>query len=479
MKKLLALILAAAFVLSVSGCGANETANVEDVTITWLVFGEKQADSAAVMEAASKISMEKIGAKIDIQYLDNAAYTERMTMNFASGSDDYDICFTGYVNPYKDAVIRGAYLELDDYIEKSKIKDSIPEYALKNARINGKIYGVPNIQILPGCAGLFINKALADEAKLDVNSIKDLDDIEPFLEWVKNNHPEKYPFRTGRYSGGSKEEKARPKYETVVNSVSIAVNADDTYEVLTDVEKDNLIEEELMYDWYTKGYIRSDVASAGDDTSEYLAGRFAVWRGWYKPGTEAEIKNTSAVNECYAVPITPAYMEASAGVGCMTAINVNTKHPDLAFKMLELMNTDKEFYNIICNGIEGKHYTLTDDGLVRFIENSGYCPNASWKFGNVFNSIPIEGQPADIWEATEKFNDDARKSPILGFSFDPTSVRTEITQVATVKAKYKNLFVKPADEWRDTYYAALKEAGIDNIKAEVIKQLDAWKQSNK
>ncbi len=478
MKKLLAGILAVMMLLSITACSKKEVTQTGDTpTITWLIMGEKQDDVASVVEAASKISMEKIGAKLDIQFIDDAAYTQRMNMNFASGSDEFDLCFTGYVNPYKEAALRGAYLELDEYIANSNITESVPQYALENARINGKIYGVPNIQILPNCTGLFINKALADEAKLDVNSIKCLEDIEPFLAWVKENHPEKYPFRTGRYAGGSKNSDTLIG-EEVTGCVGVYLDDDGSLVVLTKEERANHAEDDLMHDWFNKGYIRADVASAGDDTSEFNAGKFAVWRGWYKPGTDAEVAKNTPVNKCYVAKISDAYMTSTAGTGCMTAINANTKNPELAFKMLELMNTDKEFYNTVCYGIEGKHYNLTEDGLVEYIADSGYSV-ASWKFGNVFNSIPQVGQSADVWEQTEIMNDTAIKSPIAGFVFDPTPVRTEIAQMATVQGKYTNNFVKPASEWRDNYYGDMRKAGIEAVKAEVEKQLREWEEANK
>ena len=208
MKKLLAGILAVMMLLSFAACGEKEVTQTEDVpTITWLVPGSKQDDTAVVMEAASKISMEKIGAKIDVQFIDDAAYTQRMNMNFASGSSAFDVCFTGYVNPYKDAVLRGAYIPLDDYLKDSKIKEEVPDYVFETVKVNGEIYGVPIMQILPGCTGLFVSKKLADEAGFDTTKVKDLEDIEPFLKWVKENHPELYPFRSGQYGGGARESK--------------------------------------------------------------------------------------------------------------------------------------------------------------------------------------------------------------------------------------------------------------------------------
>ena len=121
MKKIVALLLAVMLALSFAACGGEKVSQNGDVTITWLVPGDPQADLASVNEAASKITMEKLGVKLNLTYIDTAAFTQRMTMNFASGNDDFDLCFTGYINPYKESAEKGAYLPLTEYIEKSDI----------------------------------------------------------------------------------------------------------------------------------------------------------------------------------------------------------------------------------------------------------------------------------------------------------------------------------------------------------------------
>ena len=76
-------------------------------------------------------------------------------------------------------------------------------------------------------------------------------------------------------------------------------------------------------------------------------------------------------------------------------------------------------------------------------------------------------------------NDTTIKSPIGGFTLDTTPVRTEIAQMATVESKYTKQLVKSASEWRDNYYADMRKAGIETVKAEVEKQLKEWEESNK
>ncbi len=468
--------------LSFAACGEKEVTQTGDTTVVWYLPGEKQADIETVNEAASKISMAKAGVKVELQFIDDSAYSQRMKMNFASASDDFDLCFTGYINPYRDAVLRGAYLELDDYIANSEpIKANVPDYALKCSTVGGKIYGIPNMQIMAtSCTGLCIQEDLAQEYGLNPDDIKCLEDIEPFLAWVKEKHPELYPFKTGDMGGGTRNEP--PATDAFYGGTKVYKNEDGTFSVTSPfTEEEYLGDMQLYRSWFEKGYIRQDIASITDQSAEQAAGKFAVWRCVYKPGGTEEHNANNPNNRCIIIQISDAFMPYNAGSTTMTAINVASKHPDEAFKIMELANSDKEFYNILAYGVEGKHYNLDENGRVVLIKNSGYKPNGSWKFGSVFNSLLVPGQDDDVWEETIAFNDAARKSDIMGFTFDTTPVRTEIGQIQTVSGKYKqgSLGFEPLEAWRPKMMEELEEAGVEKVRAELEKQLNEWAKANK
>ena len=384
------------------------------------------------------------------------------------------MCFVGYNNPYQSAVKKGGLLELDKYLESSPLKeDPDLKLVLDNAKYDGHIYGIPNVQIMTGCTGLVFNKKLADEYGLDYDSITCLEDCEPYLEWVKNTHPEIYPFRTGQYGGGW-------SFSEFSDSIQGMKIDNDTSKVI--LEKDNEIkrkEAEKLHEWYEKGYIRKDVASVTDDSSEYNAGKYALSRAAYKPGGETESNLLNPDNQIVLKKVGKAYLSYDAGLGCMTAINKRSTHPDESFKVLELANTDPVLMNMLSYGIEGKHYTL-EDGKVRKISGSGYNM-ASWKFGNVFNAYLLEGQEDDVVEQTRELHNSADQSNIKGFSFITDEVRTEIAQLETVRKKYKNIDNGAEDTaaYYDAYLSEIKQAGEEKLKDEIDKQLAEFEQSRK
>lgn len=470
--------LMALSLLGISGCGTQkqpkETSSASGAaTVKWLVPGDAQPDLASVVSKINEYIEPKIGVSLDLQMIDDGAYQEKIQMLMASGGD-FDMCFVGYNNPYQSAVKKGGLLELDKYLESSPLKeDPDLKLVLDNAKYDGHIYGIPNVQIMTVCTGLVFNKKLADEYGLDYDSVTCLEDCEPYLEWVKNTHPEIYPFRTGRYGGGW-------SFSEFSDSIQGMKIDNDTSKVI--LEKDNEIgrrEAEKLHEWYEKGYIRKDVASVTDDSSEYNAGKYALSRGTYKPGGETEGNLLNPDNRIVLKKVGKAYLSYDAGLGCMTAINKRSTHPDESFKVLELANTDPVLMNMLSYGVEGKHYTL-EDGKVRKISGSGYNM-ASWKFGNVFNAYLLEGQEDDVVEQTRELHNSADQSNIKGFAFITDEVRTEIAQLETVRKKYKNINNGAEDpaSYYDAYLSEIKQAGEEKLKDEIDKQLAEFEQSRK
>ena len=192
----------------------------------------------------SKITMEKIGCKIDLQFIDAGSFQERMNMNMAAGAD-FDICFTsGWLNDYHLAVQRGGLMPLDALMESTPaLKAEIPDYAWETAKVNGEIYAVPNMQIMTYANTQYVLKRLADKYGFDPESYNHVEDLEEFLAKVKagedfdklakkfnedpgmETSPEGYVFTTGEMV---------PEFEEA--SLNLAVGEYDL-EVLMDLEE--------------------------------------------------------------------------------------------------------------------------------------------------------------------------------------------------------------------------------------------------
>lgn len=480
MKRKISLFLVFIVLLACfSGCGKkNSEIKSEVETLTWLLPGDQQPDIASVTEEINKITREKILAEVEFQYIDTGAYTERMKMNMASGMN-FDLCFTGYVNPYLDAVNKEGLMALTDLIDEHApaLKEALPDYAWEVAKVNGEIYAIPNLQIFAPQESLIIFKDIADKYDFDFSTVKKMEDLEPYLQMVKEGESGKgiFPYNANR-SGVNFW--THNTYEDITSGIVIRTDGSSKEVELIWDTPEYKKGAKTLHEWFKKGYIRSDALAAGDDTQDFVAGRFATGTAGWKPGAEEQSKEKYK-RDVMMIKMQEPYLKKSGCLAAMTGIGYNSEKPEKAIKLLELVNTDKDLYNLICFGVQGKHYELNEDGKVRKIADSGYNPNADWKFGNQFNAYLLEGQEDGLWEETAQLNLSAKQSPLLGFVLNTDSIKTEISQISAVNTEYSRVIangVRNPDEFMDEYRAKLKTAGIEKVKEEIQKQVDEyWK----
>lgn len=481
MKKKISILLALAMLFGAAGCGEKKkTEGGEVPTLTWYLPGESQNDLQLVINAANEIIEPAIGAKLDLKMIDTTAYTEKMNMILATGQE-FDICFTGYINPYATGAKNGSYVDITDMIDTvaPKLRDVVEDYAFESTRYMGRIYAVPNMQIMEGRPSLVMQKKYADKYGFNEDSIKTYEDIVPFLEQIKQNEPDVFPIK---FNGIGQFTQYSQKYS---NGVTYKLSDDYSQKVelvtpqLTDAYREAA---EKARDWYNKGYIRLDVLSVGDENSDWLAGKYAVSYQSWKPGSDVDLMNSTGIEwvRAFIQDLSPTFSTAN---NALTAISRTSKNPELALKLIELVNTNEELFNILSFGIEDKHYTTNSDGKIKLLgDSSGYYTNAAWKFGNQFLAKVQEGQDDDVWEQTKKVNESLEISPLVGFVLDTSNITVEMSQVATVVGKYKvaEKGAEDPDKYWDQMIQEYKAAGCDAVLEEAQRQVDEFvAQKNK
>lgn len=443
--------------------------------VTWYVPGTMQSDINKVMDEVNKIAVPQIGAKLKIEFFDESAYYEKISLCLASKSSDYDLCFVGFLNEYQNAVRKGSLLDLSEYIEEyPSLKSSIPDYAWDMSKADGKIYGIPNMQILATSLCWTFPQRLIDKYSINIDSIKNSDDVEPYLEIIKNSEPNLYP---ARIEWGPGTFKAPDFVEYFANSL-VCVENDESGRLIAKATVDSewyRKNVEKLNRWYKRGYIRKDIAAVNDDLIDFYAGKYAAYIQKYKPGIEAQ-SDMSMNEEMVCVQITEPFVNSTATQSAMTGINKYSKNPEKAMEVINLVNTNPEVYNLLCFGIEGEHYIKIGENKIKYIPDSKYAPKAAWKFGNQFNAFTLEGESDDVWEQTEKINNNAKKSKIMGFTFNTEKINSELSECTAIKEEYpaiENGSVDPK-EYFDEYRYKLKANGIDKIVQELQMQIDEF-----
>ena len=469
MKKIVSLVLIVVMAMSFASCGKNGSDEV--VTLTWLAPGEAQPDHEIVMEKLNEILEAKIGVKLDLQLIPNSAYGQKMKMNMASGTP-FDLCFTSnWLNPYSEAATDGGLYDITDLMD-DEVKAFFSDDTWNASRVGGRIYAVPNNQVMFMQYAIGVQKSLLEKYNFDITKVKEVTDIEPFLEIIKKNEPELYAYNN---SQGTKPFVYHILQDAVTNT-GVGIRYKNGNIVKNHEQPEVIAANEKIREWYKKGYIRSDYASAGGDGSassaEVRQGKYATFICTWKPGLE-QLSNIG-VDYVYAPLGVPVKGSPTAA---MTAIGANCKNPEKAMELIKFINTDVEAFNLLCYGIEGTHYTKDADGFIELKADSRYVPQGDWKFGNQFNAYLTKGLPADIWEETQKLNDEALTLPTTGFVFDTEPVKKELAQLASVYQEYYNsVTVEDYDKFLKNRLSAMKTSGYDKVFKEIKSQYDEFKK---
>jgi putative aldouronate transport system substrate-binding protein len=473
MKKMVALILALTMVGIMAGCSTNdETGSQAGEKIVWYVGGDTQSDLSSVLKVFNEKLYEKNGTQLELKFVDWGNYNDKMNMVLSSG-ENFDLCFTStWSNNFLMNASGGAYLDLNSYLDGSHagLKASIPDFVWDDAKVNGSIYAVPNYQVSYYQECALTPKRLADKYNLDVSSIKNLSDLEPYLKQLKENEPDIYPLNPANFTANT------INYKSLPSIPSLAVNtAEGENKLYSKYETPEYKEMLLLFrDYFNKGYIRPDMLSAVNNaTSDTLNMKYGVWCSSCKPGSEVDNLQYYG-EEMVEIPLQEPYVAMGAAQAAMTAVSKNSKHPEKALELLQIINTDKEMYNLLCFGLEGKHYNKVKDDVVKLVDNSGYAPGAAWVFGNQFNAYYIDGQAEGIWEETDKINREAARSIYRGFTVDFSKIKSDVAKLSAVENEYKYITLGTEDPEAplQEFIQKLKTAGLDDIYTEVQKQMN-------
>src|SRR5712691_2802758 len=387
-------------------------------------------DSALVQDAMNKILKPKYGVTIKLNPIDFGAYDQKQKLAVAGG-DIQDIVYSvPWVNNYYVNVAQGA--------------------------------------------------------------LKPLDDLTPFLAAVKAGEPKVTPIGIAQIADkGGPYSAAYLGYE-IVDGVStdaggIGVKADDANLKVVNIATlpEFLQQVQLARRWFQSGYYPVDPPGE-QATANWRAGQYAVEIDVVHRDSTGQLKATYGF-DFVAKGLGPLVLTTGGIIATMNNISSTSKNPEAAMTALEALNTDVDVYRLICRGIAGTHYVVTDakNAVVGFpagvtASNNRYNPQTSWMFGDLFNDFYSSEDTVGAWPLSLKDNQTAIPSKALGFAFDPTNVKTELAQVQKAQQQYGYpLIMGRADPSAglNTYLSKLHDAGVDKVISEIQNQLNSWKSS--
>jgi putative aldouronate transport system substrate-binding protein len=518
-KRIKAVLLAIGlmFTTVLTGCsggnspkGTAETNNTnqkeknEPVTLKWVFLSPgEQKDAQEVWDQFNeKLKKYLPDTTVELEGITSADYEQKWKLISAS-QEKVDIVWHGWMIPYVTEARKGSYMELDDLISKyaSSLLKEIPENILEKSKVDGKLYSIPCMQQMVSYVSTlqfpvktyekYKDKINAEELATLFSSHQKMDrelwnEIEKYIVMIKDGGD----LQKGVFGFADHVEKG---YEWILNPYKIdiysngytPINLYRTPEYATFVK--------VYSDWYKKGYIRKDILTADNPSKEVYevrgGGNYLIGQGYYP--TESEIKSSEAAgSSAYVnIPFDNSHYIPYAASATNMAISANSKNPERAIQLIELMNTKegKDLYNLMVYGIEGKHYKKINDNE---IEPIGYSsqPKADspygqykWAIGNIFNGYEIymKDKPVTLKnDFIKQLNAKAAPSKMKGFTLDTNPIKTELAQVNAVIGEYKTTLNSGAAPDAEALYQKfvdkLIKAGDDKIVAEIQRQINEW-----
>lgn len=489
-------VAAAAAGVGVSGLGhATRTfargSRFADLPRLLYIFpGSPQPDVAKVQEAMSAYMAERIGATIELRAVDWGAYNDQIGLINAAG-EKHDIAFTApWINNYYANISQDYLAPLED-----KLPTLAPNYwasmtpaTWEAARVGKSIYGGINQQIFVKPFGPTFRADVVQTLGLAdaINAVKTYEDLDPIFKTIYDYVQKDDKLTYLSYGFGGVTVREIWGYDPVDEVLAVKIDDADAKVVIFTETDEFRRAAELIRKWYQAGYMPADQATWNQADDAWKAGLYVTRVAEVQaPGGEAAQKARWGM-DVFVKAIAEPFLTTGSVTATLNGVASVSDHQDLAVKFLELVNSDPVFYNLLCKGIEGTHWEWADKstqlikpaGGKAGFGDTGYAPNTDWMFGNVFNSYYVDPTQVGAWPATAELNRNARPSPVLGFTFDRKTVETETAAISAAKKEFEDPLgggIVDVAEGIAKLNEALRKAGIEKVRDEMQRQIEAWK----
>jgi putative aldouronate transport system substrate-binding protein len=220
--------------------------------------------------------------------------------------------------------------------------------------------------------------------------------------------------------------------------------------------------------WYEDGII----SPVNPGTAQIMRGMPLVYDlAW--PSKAQVLEAQREVERYIAIQLNTPVITTGMIRGSLLCLSANSKRQADALRLIELVNTDHKFRDMLAYGIEGKHFEYVSYNVVRRLTDA--YPAYEWAQGTFFNLSTADNQPPDTWDEVRKQNEAAIPSVLLGFAMDISGLRDEFERCLPIYNRYAEeikIGAVDPDTAIPRFMAELRAAGFDRIIAEAQRQID-------
>jgi hypothetical protein len=451
---------------------------------------------------------EKVNAELEIYYIGWTDYLSNYNLTLAQMDGSVDL--VGTASDWLDAwpnAKNGAFLELSEEMLQTYAPQtwaSVSQDHWDLCKYNGEIYLIPEDNYAQWTNHGFIYRLdWAKEAGLS-DGVKSWEDMTTYFKYVKEAYPDIIPWDSDgtQYAQMASGWVASHSDYIPIDGLSTGGlwggTKDDLYTIVSPfyTDTDSLVEyAKLMKEWNEIGVWKTDVLNntASSNRDDYRIGRVAAEQHHTQTWTDlcsATPSNTIYQDDPDAESGFFYFGEETGNVVALSithgamAVSAASKNPERALMVYDLLRNDPDCYKLLCYGIEGVSWELTDDGLRTTPD--GYNSDTqnvngmtNWWWGRN-DDLEIKDASRN-WDAIEELYAEYDKIkidyPYGQFVPDVDNIQSYIDNINDVHNTYMKqisfgLYKGTAEDIVAEYQAALKTAGIEEVTAELQRQFD-------
>lgn len=481
MKKLTALLLALALLLSLGTLSALAEQKLEEITI--LYPGEESEEMTKFLKGpfAEKMAKE-LNLKVNIQFLSWANYWDQKSIMLAA-NQPIDLYWDGLPS-LSEMVNKKEAQPLDDLIKEywgEEIYQVLPQSQLDGGKIGGVQYGIPSAYA--PSSGMFQFVCVRQDLleAVGMSEIKNDQDLLDYATKVMQQFPE---FK------GPADVIFKPLTRNFGDEVYFWVASQDLVVFGEETAKAYSFAETTAFErvarfnreLYLDGIYSDDLTiKYNERDSRFQTGLYIWLEG--SLGKDVEQQSLVKANDPTAVlgnyllaPEKPRYINAAGGE--VLCVPYSAPNPGGALRFLQWMWGSQENYLFLLYGVEGQDWKLDENGrLVTISETAGgegYF--YEWMFRNANYQVFRDNVSDEFIETYKNWDNEAVPSKMLGFAFNNSGLESVETACNEAFNKLNPILYGYVDF--DTEYPAaikaLKDAGIDQYVAEINRQLEEF-----
>ena len=457
--------------LGMGSCGRSD-----DVpTLIWWQIGTRQMSFAHDQREINEYIYSQIGVRVEFRIAGWAEASARFN-TLVNAGEHFDILFTD-ATTYNRFVALGAFADITDLVPKAapELWDLVPDVLWDGVRINDRIFSVPTYKDSSVTGFYFWDRAFVERYDIDLtrSGWSFLD--ETFRRIQAGEGPRFYPLRLARSSNTW----IFAYYDDLLsNFPPIGVRIDDQERrVVLTLEQPDILEAFRYYhSWFRDGIINPDANLVNEVP---VGGMFMKAQAW--PSVAAQFAAQQGVEHFDPVRFFGPVYSTGSIQGSMNAISVNSRYPEEALRLLQLVNTSTTLRDMLAYGIEDRHFNYVHiEGRGRAVN----IVNPNWSLtnfqqGNYFIVTPPDSVPATFWQEVQHQNETAIPAVTMGFMMDLSPVLIELTNARIIwDRNATDLMVGAAnpDVVLPRVIEELRAVGLDKIIAEAQRQVDEFFQ---